>query len=377
MQINREIQNRIQEDFFKGRVVIVTGPRQVGKTTLVNQILSKEDPGEILKFNADNPSDRESLNNKDLTQLKALIGKRKIIFIDEAQKVPTIGNTLKLLVDEYKDEKQILATGSSSLNLLTNTAEPLTGRKFVHELFGLSVREIEPEGNVLRLKKQLEDILIYGTYPEIYLQSTDQKRRLLTELTQSYLYQDILTLEQVRNPEVLHKLLSAIALQVGSEVSYKELANLVGLDVKTIQRYVDLLEKNYVLFRLSPYFSNKRKTLSKQHKLYFYDLGVRNTLINNFNSMDLRNDAGALWENFLILERMKLQKYQGTYMNYFFWRTYAGAEVDLVEQSGSKLQGYEFKWGNKKREAPKGWMEQEGTSYSVVNKESFAEFLGL
>jgi len=370
--IAREITDSLKADMFKGKVIVLTGARQVGKTTLMKSILS--DLKGVLSLNADNATDRSKLENQDFDKLKTLIGDYRIIFIDEAQKVTDIGDTLKLLVDNYKDEKQIIATGSSSLNLLSNTEEPLTGRKYVYELFSLSVREIVPDLNPLVLEKELSNLLIYGTYPEIYKSSEKDKQRLLTEITGSYLYQDILELEQVRNPATLHKLLSAIALQLGSQASLNELSNLTGLDLKTVERYIDLLEKNYVLFRLPPYHTNQRKTLSKLNKIYFYDLGIRNALINNFNSLGLRSDIGALWENFLIVERMKLRQYKTIYASQYFWRTYNGAEIDLVEQREGKLFGYEFKWG-KKHTTPKSWLDYPNSEYKLINKENFIDML--
>ncbi|MEK7526197.1 MAG: ATP-binding protein [Patescibacteria group bacterium] len=372
--IHREIADSLKSDMFKGKVLILTGARQVGKTTLMKSILSNFD--NVLNLNADNPTDRSKLENQDFEKLNGLVGSNKIVFIDEAQKVPNIGDTLKLLVDNYKDTKQIIATGSSSLNLLSNTQEPLTGRKYVHELFSLSMREIFPGLNPIDLEKELPSVLVYGTYPEIYTSNENDKQRLLTEIVGSYLYQDILELEQVRNPATLQKLLSAIALQLGSEVSLNELSNLVGLDLKTVERYIDLLEKNFVLFRLSPYYTNQRKTLSKLNKIYFYDLGIRNALINNFNPLDLRNDVGALWENFLIVERMKLRQFKNIYSSQYFWRTYDGAEIDLVEEREGKLFGYEIKW-KKNRTQPKSWLDYPNSEYKLVNQENFIEFLQI
>lgn len=370
--IAREITDSLKADMFKGKVIVLTGARQVGKTTLMKSVLS--DFKSVLSLNADNATDRSKLENQDFDKLKTLIGDHRIIFIDEAQKVADIGDTLKLLVDNYKDQKQIIATGSSSLNLLSNTEESLTGRKYVYELFSLSVREIIPDLNPLVLEKELPNILIYGTYPEIYKSSEKEKQRLLAEIAGSYLYQDILELEQVRNPATLHKLLSAIALQLGSEASLNELSNLTGLDLKTVERYIDLLEKNYVLFRLPPYHTNQRKTLSKLNKIYFYDLGIRNALINNFNPLDLRSDIGALWENFLIVERMKLRQYKIIYASQYFWRTYDGAEIDLVEEREGKLFGYEFKWGQK-HTTPKSWLDYPNSEYKLINKENFTDIL--
>lgn len=370
--LRRELQKIIKKDFFQGKVIILTGARQVGKTTLVNMLLEKED--NIIRFNADNPTDREKLENKDFENLKSIIGDSKIVFIDEAQKIVNIGNTLKLIVDNYGNQKQIIATGSSSLNLLSNTSEPLTGRKFVHEIFSLSLREIYTSNDFLKLDKELNDLLVYGTYPEVYLSPVDERQRLLFEIAQSYLYQDILELEQVRNPETLNKLLSAIALQLGSEVSLNELSIVVGLDLKTVERYVDLLEKNFVLFRLAPYFTNQRKTLSKLNKIYFYDLGIRNALINNFNDLDKRNDVGGLWENFIIIERMKLRKYKSIFAKQYFWKTYDGSEIDLVEQIAEKLNGYEIKWG-RERTSPKSFLDYPHASHKIINKENYKQFL--
>lgn len=370
--IPRQITSAIENDLFQGKVLIITGARQVGKTTLIESILTGKK--KVISFNADNLTDRTKLENQDFEKLNHFVGDNNIIFIDESQKIVNIGNTLKILVDNYKKSKQIIATGSSSLNLLTNTQEPLTGRKFVYELFSLSVQEMFPDLSLLDIEKVLPTLLIYGSYPEIYTSDEVNKRRLLTEITSSYLYQDILELEQVRNPAVLQKLLSALALQLGSEVSLTELGNLVGLDVKTVERYIDLLEKNYVIFRLPPYYSNQRKTLSKLNRIYFYDLGIRNTLINNFNPINLRTDVGALWENFLIVERMKLRQYRSINASQYFWRTYDKAEIDLVEEREGKLFGYEFKWGQE-RTAPKSWLEYPNATFTLVNKDNFIDFL--
>jgi len=370
--INREITNGILADFFQGKVIIIAGPRQVGKTTLVESVLAGKE--QVVKFVGDNPTDREKLENKDFEQLDRLIGDNRYIFIDEAQKIRNIGQTLKLLVDNYASQKQLIATGSSSLNLLSNTQEPLTGRKYIYELFGFSLREIFKKTEYLAIEKALPDLLIYGSYPEVYLKSGKDRERLLVDIAGSYLYKDILELEQVRNPAILSKLLSALALQTGLEVSLSELSSLVGLDLKTIERYIDLLEKNYVIFRLPPYYLNQRKTLSKRNKVFFYDLGIRNALISNFNALDLRSDVGELWENFLILERFKYRRANFVDATQYFWRTYDGAEIDLVEQREGKLFGYEFKWG-KERTAPFSWLKNPNSEYKLINKNNFIDFL--
>ena len=372
--IKRTIEKSIRKDFFKGKIIILAGPRQVGKTTLIKHIL--KDYTSVITFNGDNRRDRSSLAKNDFEFIDKLIGENKIVFIDEAQKIEEIGNTLKLLVDNYGKKKQIIATGSSSLNLLSNTSEPLTGRKYVYELYPLSVTEIYSQRHPLDLDKELENLLIYGSYPDIYSGSLRVKEEQLLEITRSYLYKDILELEDVRSSSSIDKLLSALALQVGSEVSLRELSNLLNLHIGTVERYIDLLEKNYVIFRLPPYYTNQRKVLSKQNKIYFYDLGIRNALINNFNPLSKRNDRGALWENFLIIERMKLNAYTNRYVSNFFWRTYDGAEIDYIEKYADSLDGYEFKW-NKEKNAPKSWLEYPNATYKLVNIENYKEFLNL
>lgn len=373
-KISRIIEKPLREDFFKGKVIILTGPRRVGKTTLINHIL--ESNTNILFFNGDDRNDREALAKNSFKYLDNLIGSKEIVFIDEAQKIEEIGNTLKLLVDNYGDTKQIIATGSSSLNLLSHTSESLTGRKHVYELYPLSVSEIYSQRHPLDLDKELENLLIYGTYPEIYSGSRKVKEERLLEITRSYLYKDILALEEIRSSSSIDKLLSALALQIGSEVSLNELSNLLNLNLRTVERYIDLLEKNYVIYRLHPFYTNERKVLSKQNKIYFCDLGIRNALINNFNPLSKRNDRGALWENFLINERMKLNAYTSRYVSNFFWRTYDGAEIDYIEQYADSLDGFEFKW-SKVRKAPKSWLEYTNATYKLVNTDNYKEFLKI
>ena len=372
--INRTIEESLKRDFFKGKIIILVGPRQVGKTTLINHIL--ENYSSIITFSGDDRKDRNTLAKNSFAFLDNLIGEKKVIFIDEAQKIEEIGNTLKLLVDNYGEEKQIIATGSSSLNLLSNTSEPLTGRKYVYELYPLSVGEIYSQRHPLDIDKELESLLIYGTYPDIYKGSLKLKENHLTEIIRSYLYKDILELENVKNSSSLDTLLSALALQIGSEVSLSELSNILNLNLRTVERYIDLLEKNYVIFRLPPYYTNERKVLSKQNKIYFYDLGIRNALINNFNPLARRNDRGVLWENFLIIERMKLNAYTNRYVSNFFWRTYDGAEIDYIEKYADSLDGFEFKW-SKVKNAPKSWLEYTNAKYELINMDNFKKFLKI
>ncbi len=374
----RILETKLKKDSFKGKALILVGPRQVGKTTLIKEILRKTYKNvKIKSLNCDNPRDLEVLEEKDLEYLENVIGDSKILFIDEAHKVPNIGQTLKILVDHYGKRVQIFVTASSSFNLLDKTQEPLTGRKFVYNLYPLSLEEIYPEKDYLKIQKELESLLIFGSYPEVVKKRTfEDKIQLLRELSTSYLYKDILEFQQVKNPNIINKLLKALALQIGQEVSYTELSSLLAVDKNTIERYVDLLEKCFVIFRLSPYTQNKRKELSKLRKIYFYDLGIRNAIINNFNSFDSRDDIGKLFENFMIVERLKYREYHQIYSDQYFWRTYDGSEVDLVEDRGGKLFGYEFKWKEKKwSKKPLKWLEYKNSSYDVITKENLNKFI--
>lgn len=372
---NRIISKQIKDKFFKGKVIIIVGPRQVGKTTLSLEIIKKYNKKDIIIFNCDNPSDREALDNKDLEFLLKAIGKAKIIFIDEGQKTKTIGQTLKLLVDHFGKDRQIIITGSSSFNLIDKTTEALTGRKFIYHLYPLSFEEIFQKKNILDFKKELEVFMIFGNYPEVAGEQSNKERiERLKNLASSYLYKDILEFQDIKNPDILRKLLKALALQIGSEVSYNELANLIGVDKKTIERYIDLLEKNFIIFRLSPYFKNKRREISKLKKIYFYDLGIRNAIINNFNFFDSRNDQGQLWENLAIIERMKYQDYHGIYSNNYFWRAYSGAEIDFIEERDGKLYGFELKWGRKRGRIPQEWQKDKNSEYKVISPDDILGF---
>jgi len=365
----------IKNKFFKGKILIIVGARQTGKTTLSLELIKNVSQSKLLAFNCDNPTDREQLINKDLDYLKQLVGDNEVIFIDEAQKVENIGQTLKLLVDYYKNKKQIIVTGSSSFNLLHSTQEPLTGRKYVFQLFPLSLEEIYFNKNYLKLIKGLESLMIFGCYPEVVSQkSFIDKKELVKELSSSYIYKDILGFQDIKSPDILTRLLKALALQIGSQVSYNELSNTVQIDKKTVERYVDILEKNHIVFRLSPYTKNKRREISKLKKIYFYDTGIRNAIINNFNFTDSRNDTGVLWENFIISERMKFCSYHKHDRDQYFWRTYDGNEIDLIEEETNKLYGYEFKWSSFKKNGKKkdvSWLD----SYKLITKENLKSFV--
>lgn len=358
----RELKQKIKEKLFSGKAIIIVGARQVGKTTLVNELITKY---KSKRFNCDNPTERDILNNKDIEYLEGFFSEYDIIFIDEAQKVNSIGHTIKLLVEHFGKDKQFIITGSSSINLLDSTSEPLTGRKYVFHLYPLSFNELHKDK--LDLIKYLENYMIFGSYPEVaQLTSYDEKIELLKEISSSYLYKDILEFQKIKNSDIIFNLLRALALQLGSEVSYSELSNILGIDKKTVQRYVDLLEKNHVIFRLSAYKKNKRRNISHKCKFFFYDLGIRNAIINNFNFIDSRNDVGHLFENLCIVEKIKFNEYNNIYSNYFFWRTYDGAEVDLVEERSGKLFAYEFKYGKFKVRKQDEW-----ENLIVITKDNF------
>ena len=370
----RILEDKIKEKFFKGKAIIIVGARQTGKTTLSLKIV---DEFRTKKFNCDNPTDRDLLSNRDLEFLKSLVGDAKVVLIDEGQKVENLGQTLKLLVDHYKKEKQIIVTGSSSFNILDKTEEPLTGRKFVFNLFPLSIEEIYPDKDVSLIMKELETYLVYGSYPEVQVKTRmEEKQEVIHEISESYLYKDVFEFQKIKKSTTLDNLLRALALQIGGEVSYTELSNIVGIDKKTVENYIDILEKNYIIFRLYPYAQNKRKVISKLKKVYFWDLGIRNLIINNFNFLNFRNDVGALWENFCILERLKYQSYHKIYSNNYFWRTYEGAEMDLIEERGGKLYAYEFKWSDKKKiKEPLFLKDYKESSFSLISPKNLKGFI--
>ena len=343
--IRRELQDVIERHLFKGKAIIVVGARQVGKSTLFRMILEgRTEP--TLTLNCDEPEVKETLAKANLRELQLLVGQNKIVVIDEAQRVPGIGITLKIITDNFPDV-QLMVTGSSSLELQSKLQEPLTGRKFEYHLFPLSTGELMASQGFMAVKQTLEARLIYGSYPDIVTNAADAKE-LLVNLSDSYLYKDLLELEGIRRPVLLPKLLTALALQVNSEVSYNELAKTVGTDNKTIEKYVDLLEKCYIVFRLNAFSRNLRNELKKSKKIYFYDNGIRNAIINNFAPLSMRSDTGALWENFIISERLKANQTAGRRVNSYFWRTTQQQEIDYVEEADGRFGIFEIKWNPKK-----------------------------
>ncbi len=373
MLYSRLIANNLVSDCFQGRVIILVGARQTGKTTLAQMALKRLDGRKVRFINGDDPIDREALNDKSLESLTRVVGDAEVLFVDEGQKIKTIGQTLKLLVDHYGAQRQVIVTGSSTINLLDSTQEPLTGRKFVYNLYPLALSEIVPDADVLEIQKKWADLLVYGSYPRVIQQdSYEGKEREVREIATSYLYRDILELQQVRNPEALNKLVQALALQIGSEVSYAELAQTIGMDRISVERYVQLLERSFVIFRLPPYAGNKRRTLSKLRKIYFWDVGVRNAVIRNFNPLVSRADGGALFENWMIAERMKMNEYRRSLSSSYFWRTYDGSEIDYIEETNQNLQGFEFKL---KFSKPNRSFERSGIPVTVMDVERIVEFL--
>ncbi len=343
--IARILKQTIQQSLSLKKAVILLGPRQVGKTTLLNELFANDK--DLLILNGDEPDVRELLSNVTSTQLKSLFGKAKTIIIDEAQLIPDIGITLKLITDYIKDVR-LIVTGSSSLDLANKINEPLTGRKLEYNIFPISFKEMVDHHGLIAEKRFLPIRLIYGYYPEITT-SPGNEITLLKNLAGSYLYKDILSFGEIKKPIILDKLLKALALQIGSEVSYNELSNLVGADKETVERYIDLLEKAFIVFRLNGLNRNVRNEIKKGKKIFFYDNGIRNALIGNYQPFELRTDKGALWENFIISERIKYLNYTGFYGNYYFWRTSQQQEIDFVEEQDGKFSAFEFKVNPKKK----------------------------
>jgi len=372
MIVERTILKRIERYLFKGKIIAIYGARQVGKTTLVKELIKKF-PDDSVYLNCDEPDIRTLLSNKTSTELRFVVGNKKLVVIDEAQRVKDIGVTLKLMVDNFP-EKQIVVTGSSSFELTGKIAEPLTGRKIDFILFPFSLEEISQIYSPLEIRRLLPRFLVFGMYPEVVLKP-ELSREILRSIAYSYAFKDIFQLYRIKNPEVLERLLQALALQLGAEVSYNELSGLVGVDKNTVANYIRILEQAFVVFKLSPFSRNLRNELKKLRKVFFYDVGIRNAYINNFNPIDLRDDVGKLWENFVILERMKLLFNHGIHANLYFWRKNR-REIDLIEERNGKLFAYEIKWRKTKVRPPRSFQEAYPNSqFSVITRENFLEFL--
>ncbi len=371
--IKRELENIIEAKLNKGKAIILVGARQVGKTTLLKSLFSKSD--NILWLNGDELDVKKLFENISALRLKTIFGSKKIVIIDEAQQIENIGLRLKLITDTMP-EIQLIATGSSSFELTNKVNEPLTGRKWEYKMFPLSFKEMVKHHGLLDEKRMLPHRLVFGYYPDVVNNPGDEKD-ILKQLSDSYLYKDILMWEQIKKPDKVLKLLQAIAYQVGSQVSYNELGQLSGISSKTVEKYINLLEKTFVIFKLSSFRRNLRSELKNSKKIYFYDNGIRNAIISNHNQIENRDDIGALWENFLISERIKYLNYSGSWTNYWYWRTKEQKEIDFVEESNGKIMSYEFKWNPKSKiRKPKLFLNTyNNASFNVIHKDNFDSFL--
>lgn len=372
--LNRLIKEQIKAKLFKGKVVILYGARQVGKTTLVKDIL-QDFNAQGRYLNCELLSVQEGLNRLEAVRIRSFLGDYKLVVLDEAQNVPDIGKVLKIMADSFP-ELQIIATGSSSFDLANKAAEPLTGRNFKFILYPFSLAEIKQLGDQFYLNSKLENLLRFGSYPEVFFLSEPDAVTRLEELSANYLYKDILRFEGIKKSSVIKNLLQALALQAGQEVSYQKLANKLGINRLTVQKYIDVMEQAFIIFKLNALARNKRKEISKSIKVYFYDLGVRNSLIQNYNPLNIRSDVGALWENFCIVERLKINSLRNNFVNTYFWRTYDQKEVDYIEEGGGRYNGFEFKWAKDKAAAPKDFLNNyANSSVSLITKNNYFEFL--
>lgn len=370
----RDIQKKIEADLFKRKVIILMGARQVGKTTLIHQIAENQGLPTLF-LNCDEPEPRNLLTDTNVLRLRQLIGQAKLVLIDEAQRVKNIGLTLKLIVDNIQDV-QVIVTGSSSFEIANEINEPLTGRKYEYNLYPFCTNELVSNTNYLSEKQLLEQRLIYGCYPDVVNNPAEAKVTLLN-ITNSYLYKDLLAYNDIRKSSQLEKLVEALALQIGNEVSYSELGQIIQSNNHTVERYIDLLEQSFVIFRLRAFSGNVRNEIKKSRKIYFYDNGIRNAIIQNFNNLKIRQDIGALWENFFVSERFKYNHYNQNYAKSFFWRSFQQQEIDLIEVENGEITAYEMKWNkNKKSKIPVTF----SNAYSIknnytVNSDNYTDFL--
>jgi predicted AAA+ superfamily ATPase len=374
--INRAIKNAFLKKMTPNKVLLLLGARRVGKTAFIEHFINDNIKEPVLELNGEDMSTTEILKQRTVENYKRLMGKHKVLIIDEAQKIQDIGQILKLMVDKIEGIK-IIATGSSVFDLANQLGEPLTGRKVTFNLYPLAQMEYSEEENIVQTKSLLEERLIYGSYPELLkYESYEEKAAYLNELVNSYLLKDILEHDGIKNSAKMINLLRLIAFQIGKEVSLEELGRQLGMSRSSVERYLDLLSKVFVIYKVSGFSRNLRKEITKTSRWYFYDNGIRNTLIANFNPIALRNDIGELWENYLLSERIKYQQYTGMIVNNYFWRTYYQQEIDWVEERGGNLFAYEIKWKDKKVKVPSAWKDAYPDSeYSVISQDNYLNFI--
>lgn len=376
MFIPRAIMPKIKERLSPDRVSVIYGPRQVGKTTLINKFLEDYE-GEYRLYSGEDIEVQDTFTSQSIEKYKSLLGGLDLLVIDEAQHIDNIGRNLKLIVDHVEDVS-IIASGSSSFDLAHQIGEPLTGRKWTYTLYPIAQLELKEFEDYIQSRSLLEQRMVYGSYPEVITADNNNYREdVLQEILNSYLLKDLLELEGLRYKDKISDLLTLLAFQIGQEVSLSELGDNLDVTKETVKKYLNLLEKAFVITEVGGFSRNLRKEVSKTSRYYFYDNGIRNAIIGNFNSLSKRNDIGKLWENYVVMERMKKQAYKGVDANNYFWRTYDQKEIDFVEDRGGKLYGYEIKWSeDKKPGAPDDWLETyEDAEYKVINKENYLDFI--
>ena len=357
------------------RALIIYGPRRIGKTTLLNSYLNKTKYKYLLDT-GDNVETRQIFALPDFEKIIDYAANYELIAIDEAQLIPSIGSGLKILVDHVPNIK-VIATGSSSFDLASQVGEPLTGRKITINLYPILQLELLSIFNKYELKKNLPEFLIFGSYPEVITAKTRmEKMTVIKEIVNSYLFKDILAFERIKSPKVLLDLIKLLAFQIGSEVSFNELAAQLSINARTVARYIDLLEKSFVIVNLGSFSRNLRKEVTRKNKYYFLDNGIRNGVIDQFNDLDKRDDIGKLWENFIVMERMKMLDYKKIYGHLYFWRTYEQKEIDIVEERDGKLAGYDIKWKKDKIKPPKDWLATyKNAEYKVINQDNYLDYV--
>ncbi|MDR1875481.1 MAG: ATP-binding protein [Synergistaceae bacterium] len=371
--IRRFLQDTLESKLGRGKALVLMGARQVGKTTLVRSVAAHRN--DVLWLNGDEIDVQALFENVSAARLKAILGKNSTLVLDEAQRIRDVGLKLKLITDQCPDV-QLIATGSSSFDLANQVNEPLTGRKLEYVLYPLSFGELAAHHGLIEEKRLLRHRLVHGSYPDVVNHAGEEKE-VLRQLSDSYLYKDVLMWDHIKKSDKLVKLMQALAFQVGSQVSYPELGQICGLDYKTVEKYILLLEQAYVLFRLGSFSRNLRNELKASRKIYFIDNGIRNAVIADFRPMEIRSDAGALWENYLVSERRKKLQYAGIWANSWFWRTQQQQEIDYIEEENGQISAWEFKWNpSAAPRQPRSFVEAyPGSVFSVIHRDNFDEFL--